>query len=104
MLKPHLKNKRRKKGADLNVISITLPSDLLEKMEEVGVTSGRGGGNLSAFVETACEVLLGLLNNPQEADKALVSIVRHDATMQERIDIITENLKQTAHIISAIKY
>lgn len=91
-------NLRRKPDADEELVSvtITLPKSELIELENRGVSSGRGGGNISIFLEIAALTVIGLFYNAALSAEQLKRLVRVDLSTPETLDALSDNLEATA--------
>lgn len=87
---------RRNKTAQLRNHSITLQIETIDRLNKVGVTSARGKGNLSAFLETASLIVYGLFENPQVAKEQLLDLIEENPELWNNIRALAENLEDTA--------
>lgn len=92
-------NIRRKSGESLESITITLPKDVLVELENHGVESGRGGGNMSVFLETSSLVTMGIFHAPSSAVDALDRLVRVDLAKSRNLQELAENLEVIATLL-----
>jgi len=98
-LKPYLKQKRRAKGLELDTFTVSLPAELVETLEEYKISSQRGAGNLSVFLEIAAYIALGLFVDPSLAHENLSRMIRHDDFAASKESQLSENLEAVAKLL-----
>lgn len=96
MVTIYVDNMRREKDAQLRNHSITLQIETINKLNAMGVTSARGKGNLSAFLEIAALIACGLFDNPELAKRYLLDLIEVEPNMWNEIRALAENLEETA--------
>ena len=88
-MKPKTDNLRREPGTELQSMSLTLPTEVLELLKRYGIESKRGSGTMSAFLEISAVITLGLLDNPELACDNLVNLFD---VFTSDLDTVIENL------------
>jgi hypothetical protein len=84
---------RRENGEEeLQSFTITLPRSVVIELGNYGVKSGRGGGNMSIFLEIAALVTLGLFTNPELAKEQLQRLVRVDMATPTTVKQLAQNV------------
>ena len=91
-------NIRRKASdeVDLQSVTITLPKETLIELSNYGIESGRGGGNISNFLEIASLVTLGIFYNQEMAREQLARLIRADFSTQDALFDLARNLEELA--------
>lgn len=91
-------NLRRKPDADTELVSvtITLPRSTLIELENRGVTSGRGGGNVSVFLEIASHIVMGLFYDHELASASLQRLIRNDVRRVKSNNELADALEMVA--------
>jgi hypothetical protein len=91
-MKPNTQNLRRERGLDLQSFSLTLPVDVVNLLKVNNIKSQRGGGNLSAFLETSALIVLGLFDDPEMVVEKLAKITdQHDKfAIAENLELIAK--------------
>lgn len=91
--------RKAKDDIDLQSLTITLPQDVIVDLANHGIESGRGGGNLSNYLEIAALVTLGLFYDVESAYTHLMRLVRKDAATQQVLAELVINIDELAQII-----
>lgn len=91
-------NLRRKPddATELINITITLPKSDLIELENRGVRSGRGGGNISVFLEIASRIVIGLFHDTDLAASSLQRLIRNDVQRVATNNELANALEDTA--------
>jgi hypothetical protein len=91
--------RKAKDDIDLQSLTITLPQDVIVDLANHGIESGRGGGNLSNYLEIAALVTLGMFYDVDLAHTHLMRLVRNDAATKQVLAELKNNVEQLANQI-----
>lgn len=98
-LKPYIKPKRRAKGLELVTFTVSLPEELVDQLDDSGISSQRGAGNLSIFLELSALIALGLFKDPVMAEQALSRMIRRDDFAPVKASKLAENLEEVVKLL-----
>lgn len=91
--------RKAKDDIDLQSLTITLPQDVIVDLANHGIESGRGGGNLSNYLEISALVILGLFYDVKSAHTHLLRLVRTDAATKQTLTELADNIERLASSI-----
>lgn len=99
-MKPYVEGLRREKHTDTKNLNVTLTTRTIEDLKWYGIESKRGGGNLSASVEVAMHLLMGVFNDPNIALNAILQLLNSDSDkFTADLQDIAENLHETGKLL-----
>lgn len=91
--------RKAKDDIDLQSLTITLPQEVILELSNHGIESGRGGGNLSNYLEIAALVTLGMFYDVDLAHTHLMRLVRTDVATKQTLAELADNIEQLASSI-----
>lgn len=91
--------RKAKDDIDLQSLTITLPQEVILELSNHGIESGRGGGNLSNYLEIAALITLGLFHDVKSAHTHLLRLVRTDVATKQTLAELADNIERLASSI-----
>jgi len=103
LMKMYVNSRRKQLDSDrLKSITITLPQSVIIEMSNHGITSGRGIGNMSYFIEVCVLIVIGLFSNPEMAKENLIRLIKYNPETRGQIKILAESVNNTADRLKAL--